>query len=535
MGLIVDLFAGGGGASTGIEAALGRCVDVAVNHDAAAVEMHAANHPGTLHLCEDVFDVDPLEACGGRPVDVLWASPDCKHFSRAKGGKPVDKRIRGLANVVVTWAARVCPKVILLENVPEFLTWGPLGADDRPIKERAGEDFARWKGELEALGYRVEHRMLVAADYGAPTIRKRLYLVARRDGLPIVWPEASHGRVRSGDLFDGGVRPWRTAAECIDWSIPCPSIFGRKRPLAEKTLQRIARGLKRYVLEAREPFIVSLTHHGGDRAEGLGEPMRTVTGAHRGEKALVMPYLTEHANASSPRCFAADEPLRTQVAQVKGGHFAVVAPTLIQTGFGEREGQAPRAPGLDKPLGTIVAGGAKHALVSAFLAKHFGGVVGQDARVPASTVTAVDHHGLVAAHLTKLYGTSTGADVREPMPTVTGEGQHVGEVRAFLVKYYGNEREGCSIEEPMHTVTSKDRLGLVTIHGVDYAIVDIGMRMLSPRELARAQGFPEEYVLTGTKTNQVARIGNSVCPPVAEALVRANCGFASVVEQEVAV
>ena len=607
-GLIVDNFAGGGGASTGIEAALNRAVDIAVNHDRAAIDMHRANHPETHHLCEDVYDVHPREACAGKAVDVAWFSPDCKHFSRAKGGKPVDKKIRGLAWVVITWAREVMPRVIFLENVPEFLSWGPLGEDNKPIKARAGEEFVQWKRSLQELGYVVDHRILVAADYGAPTIRKRLYLVARCDGHPIEWPKPSHRNPKlDSDIFEVSLPPWRTAAECIDWSLKCPSIFERKTPLKEKTMQRIARGLKRYVLDAKEPFIVSLTHQGGDRVESLRDPLKTATGANRGEKALVVPYvaglggrqgqspersvdspfqtitakadsavvvphltifrggatgsdlaapmptvtaggemkrpagaahalgiveasiapfITEHANASNQRNIPVDEPLRTQCAEVKGGHFAVVAPILASAGGPEYSGK-PKP--VDEPFGTLVAENHR-GIVSAFLAKHFSGpragTNASDLNSPTSTATATDHQSLVAANLLKLRNNQFGSDVRESIPTLTAGGGHVAEVRAFLMKYYGNEKEGCSLLAPMHTVTSKDRLGLVIIHGVDYQIVDIGMRMLSPRELARAQGFPESYILTGTKTNQVARIGNSVCPPVAEALVRANCPWA---------
>lgn len=445
MGLIIDNFAGAGGASLGIEMALGRHVDYAINHNPHALTMHEANHPHTTHLCEDVFDVSPRKLCAGRPVDLAWFSPDCKHFSKAKGGKPVEKKIRGLAWVALRWAKEVRPRVIILENVEEFQDWGPLCPDGRPDKARKGETFSRFVGSLQAIGYRVDWRELVAADFGAPTIRKRLFLVARCDGGPIVWPTPTHG---------AGLATWRTAAECIDWSLPCPSIFDRKRPLKENTLRRIAEGIRRYVLNAAEPFI--LTYYGPKRGEFRGQSLR--------------------------------EPLRTQPTE------------------------------------------NRHALVTAFLAKHYGGVVGHEVDRPLGTVTAVDHHSLCSAFLTKFYGTNCGADLRDPMPTVTATGQHLGEVRAFLIKYYG---QGCgqSLPEPMHTVTVNDRFGLVTIHGQDYQIVDIGLRMLQPRELARAQGFPDSYRLLGTKTQQVAGIGNSVCPPVAAAVVRANVAQ---VAQEVA-
>lgn len=363
--LVVDLFAGGGGASTGIEHALGRHVDVAVNHDPQAVSLHEANHPQTRHFVSDVFEVDPRAVCGDQPVGLMWASPDCKHFSKAAGGKPVSKKIRGLAWVVVKWAKLVKPRVICLENVEEFQTWGPLADDGRPCPARKGMTFRRWKAQLENLGYQVEHRELRACDYGAPTIRKRLFLVARCDGEPIVWPAPTHGP-------GPGLRPHRTAAECIDWSIPCPSIFERERPLAEATMRRIAHGIKRYVLDAAKPYIVR---------------------------------------------------------------------------------------------------------------------IGQ---------------------------------------TVTAEGGH--HARALLLKYYGTDQDP-NLREPLHTVTTKDRFGLVTVQGELYTIADIGMRMLQPRELYRAQGFPEHYIIDRgadgrvlSKGAQVRMCGNSVCPPVAAALVQANIG-----------
>lgn len=486
--LVVDLFAGGGGASTGIEQALGRHVDIAVNHDAQAVSLHQANHPQTLHYVSDVFEVDPLVVCGARPVGLLWASPDCKHFSKAKGGKPVSKRVRGLAWVVVRWAKAVRPRVICLENVEEFQTWGPLATDGRPCPHRKGSTFARWKRQLEQLGYRVEHRELRACDYGAPTIRKRLFLVARCDGMPIVWPEPTHAaRPAKGS----GLKPWRTAAECIDWSLACPSIFERARPLADATLRRIAHGVMRYVVDATEPYIVGVggrTGQGQSPAYGTRRPMRTIT-----------------AKADS----------------------ALVVPTLVQTGYGERAGQAPRVPGLHKPLGTVVDG-QKHALVAAFLAKHYTGVVGSALPEPIGTVTAVDHHSLIAANMVKLRGTSHSAAADAPLHTISAGGQHHAEVRAFLTAYYGSDQD-TPLGEPLHTVTTKPRFGLVTVAGQQYQIADIGMRMLQPRELYRAQGFPDTYVIERgadgrvlSKEAQVRMCGNSVCPPLARAIVEAN-------------
>jgi DNA (cytosine-5)-methyltransferase 1 len=487
--LVVDLFAGGGGASTGIEMALGRHVDIAVNHDPEAVSLHQANHPQTQHFVSDVFEVDPRVVCGDQCVGLLWASPDCKHFSKAKGGKPVSKKIRGLAWVVIKWAKLVRPRVICLENVEEFQTWGPLADDGRPCPERKGSTFKRWKAQLENLGYRVEHRELRACDYGAPTIRKRLFLVARCDGLPIVWPEPTHG---------AGRKPWRTAAECIDWTIPCPSIFERERPLAEATLRRIAHGIKRYVLDEARPFIVPIQNAGwGDRPRDIDKPAPTVTGG------------------------------------TKGGTFALAVPTLIQTGYGERAGQAPRVPGLHKPLGTAVDG-QKHALVAAFLAKHFGGEpepgkTAADLRRPAPTVLAQGGpQAVVTSHLAKLRGTSNSAGTYDPLGTISAGGQHHAEVRALLLKYYGTDQDP-QLQEPLHTVTTKDRFGLVTVKGEIYAIADIGMRMLQPRELYRAQGFPDTYQIDRgadgrvlSKAAQVRMCGNSVCPPLARALVLAN-------------
>jgi DNA (cytosine-5)-methyltransferase 1 len=460
----VDNFAGGGGASTGIERATGRPITIAVNHSRAAIAMHAANHPHTHHECEDIWAVDPRTVCAGRRVRRAWFSPDCTHFSKAKGAQPRSREVRGLAGVVVKWAREVQPEEIFLENVEEFQDWGPLDENGKPDRSVRGADFRAWLAALVDCGYDVEYRVLVAANYGTPTTRKRLFLKAVRKGRPIVWPAGSHGK--------GHAQPWNTAASIIDWSLPCPSIFDRKRPLAEATLRRIAAGLRRYVIESARPFIVPLTHQGGDRVYSLDVPMRTVTCANRGELALV-------------------------------------APSLVQTGYGEREGQTPRALDIGKPLGTVVSGG-KHALVSAFLSKHYTGVVGQQMGLPLGTVTTIDHHSLATVTL------SPERDRRES-------------VRAFLVAYYGSEREGQSLFDPIRTVPTKDRFGLVTIHGQDYAITDIGMRMLSPRELFNAQGFPADYIIDLecdgkrlTKTQQIELAGNSVCGQVAEALVSAG-------------
>lgn len=609
--LVVDLFAGGGGASTGLAWAY-REPDVAINHDPVAIAVHRANHPATAHYCTDVFEVDPVQATGGQPVGVLWASPDCKHFSKAKGGKPVSKKIRSLAWVVVKWASAIKPRIIHLENVEEFQTWGPLGEDNRPCQVRKGLTFRRWKRQLENLGYVVEHRELRACDYGAPTIRKRLYLIARRDGQPIVWPKPTHAKPDSNGKVPKGMKPWRTAAEIIDWSIPCPSIFERSKPLADATCRRIAKGIMRYVVDAAEPFIIqyhSAKRDGDDRTASLGNPLPTQTTENRFALAVptLAPVLTEIANASSPRCMPAGEPLRTVTAMTKGGH---------------------------------------HALVTSFLAKHYTGAVGSDMDAPIGTVTSVDHHSLVTATIETADGSNSSfqrtdqgrpaggsagwnrlesgsagqpaardanhaqagrakeqkrvSDGEDGMawksllggrpsgrlrcvsrtdpsrhgPESSGRGQgqqqslqpgavdargepsarasdrpsgcidsyyqgvdYSEEVRAFLMVYYGTDQDP-NLREPLHTVTTKDRFGLVTVHGEEYAIVDIGLRMLTPRELARAQGFPDDYILDRgwfvdakapagewrptTKTDQVRLIGNSVCPPVAAAIARAN-------------
>jgi len=740
--LIIDNFAGGGGTSTGLEAAFGRPVDIAINHDPEALAMHAINHPRTKHLCESVWDIDPIEVTGNQPVALVWLSPDCKHFSKAKGGKPVEKRIRGLAWVTLRWAAKCKPRVIMLENVEEFKTWGPLIQDEhgawKPDPAKRGKTFESFVRQLEAQGYKVDHRELRASDYDTPTIRKRFFLVARRDGLPIIWPAPTNGAPDSPGVRAGKLQPYRTAAECIDWSLDCPSIFTRKRPLADATLRRIAKGIMRYVVNSEKlfivgaggpaysgkpvsidapfgtlttenhravvvptivntantkttgrgpnawsaeepirtitsapgfavvaPTIVPVTHQGSDRVEAIDKPTRTITGAQRGEKALatatmvqvgygeregqapraldiekplgtvvagsgkaalVTAFLNEHANASNQRVMPADAPLRTVCAQVKGGHFGLVSAVLVDAAHGEQSPSGVKRWGqgvkdVVQPLGTVVASGNK-ALATAFLAKHYTGVVGSDLDDPIGTVTSSDHHSLVTAHLTKFRTGSTGSDLAEPVPTITAGpkenpagaphalgivtahiqrdmgqsighaadaplgtvtaggggksalvasslvklrgtstaaatdeplatisagGQHHAEVRAFLLAYYGTDQDQTP-GTPLATVTSRDRFGLVTIHGQDYEIVDIGLRMLAPHELYRAQGFPADYVINEipdpellfvggeqvdgdplslpriplTKSAQVRMCGNSVCPPLSEALIRAN-------------
>ncbi len=525
--LIIDSFAGGGGASLGIELALGRSPDVAINHDEEAIALHAANHPGSKHYREDVWKVDPLEATGGKPVGLMWLSPDCKHFSKAKGGKPVSKRVRGLAWVAVRWAAAVKPRVIVLENVEEFQTWGPVSREtNKPCPDRKGKHFRAFTSKLRKLGYDVQWRELRACDFGAPTIRKRLFMIARCDGQPIVWPQPTHGKHAAS--------PWRTAAECIEWSLPCPSIFTRAKPLADNTLKRIAAGLRRYVVESPRPFIVQVQNaSAGDTPIGLERPLRTVTAYPKGGGfALVSPFVAPLTHHGSDR----GQPMGAPLCTVTGAHRgeqALIASVLVPR-YGERDGQEPRARTVDAPMPTVVPTQNGASLVTAFMAKHYTERSPSDVNAaslfdPVPTVTSVDHSALVTAHVMKMRGENIGHGADEPLHTISAGGTHFAEVRAFLTAFYGNERDGGSLFDPVRTVTSKDRFGLVTVEGHDYAIADIGMRMLAPRELYRAQGFPDTYRIDiefngkpMTKTAQVRMCGNSVCPPVAAAIVRAN-------------
>ncbi len=506
-GIWAVLFAGGGGSTRGIVAA-GHKVDVAINHSPVALAVHAANNTETKHIVTSVWDAPPSVATDGRPVFGLWASPDCRDFSIAKGGKPRDKKVRSLAWVVTRWAKEVAPTIIFLENVKEFAGWGPLLANGKRDPKRIGKTFRAWVSKLRSYGYEVEHRILNAADYGAPTSRRRLFLVARRDGQPIAWPAPTHGKAP-------GLEPYKTAADCIDWSIPTPSIFLTKaeakklglrikRPLVEKTLWRLAQGLRRFVFESAKPFILKVNHGKIEpRHESIDEPLSTVTAGRRGH--------------------------------------ALVVPLLQQSGYGEREGQRARSLQLDLPLGTIVAGGSKHALVMAFLTKYFGDplrsdggggvVVGSPLDEPIGTVTTRDHHAFTAVTLAKFRGTSDShpgcADIDEPMPTLSAGGNHIGLVQAFLTAYYGSDGTGGqSLLEPMRTITAKARLGIVTIYGTDYQIVDIGFRMLEPHELLRAQcgEYANDFDLSAaaTKEEQIELIGNMVCPHPARALVAAN-------------
>jgi DNA (cytosine-5)-methyltransferase 1 len=532
--LIVDNFAGGGGASTGIELALGRHVDIAINHDPEAVAFHEANHPQTRHHCESVWDVDPVEATGGRPVGLAWFSPDCKHFSKAKGGKPREKKIRGLAWVAVKWAATVRPRVIMLENVEEFKEWGPLLKNGQPDARRKGRTFEHFVSVLRKFDYAVEWRELRACDYGAPTIRKRFFLIARCDGAPIVWPQPTHSAPDSPEVKARRRKAWRTAAECIDWTLACPSIFERKKPLAVATCRRVAKGVMRYVVNAAQPFIVPVRHSGDTRTHAMEKPLPTVTCAHGGELAFVAPHITKFRTGSTGSSLA--EPVHTITAGPKenpaGNAHAMGLLSATLVGI-DHQGSGDAATWqADKPLTTITAE-ARHALVSAFLAKHYGGVIGAPVDGPVHTITATDHHSLVTSHMIKMRGDADthapGHGTGEPLHTISAQGNHFAEVRAFLVKYYGTG-DGAALSAPMHTVTAVDRFGLVTVGGHDYAIADLGLRMLAPRELYRAQGFPDSYIIGDNpaqglclpKHAQVRMCGNSVCPPLAAALVRAN-------------
>lgn len=536
--LIVDNFAGGGGASTGIELATGYSVDIAINHDPEAIKMHRANHPNTKHYCENVWAVDPVKACNGHPVGLAWFSPDCKHFSKAKGGKPKDKNIRGLAWVALRWAGLVRPRVIMLENVEEFKTWGPLNRRHHPIKAKQGKTFERFVQQLRELGYEVEFRELIAADYGAPTMRKRFFMIARCDGKPIVWPEPTHGPADSEEVKAGLLKPYVGAYTQIDFSRPCPSIFDTSeeikekygiravRPLAQKTMDRIARGLKKFVLDNPEPFIIQCNHGGERRPNDIREPMPTITGKHGYGivEPKLAPYMgTNTTNHPGGNC---KDPIHTITT---GNQQCLISPTLIQyhseTAQGEVRGQT-----IKDPIMTV-DGSNRYGLVTSFLHKYYdGGYTGAGDTVenPLPTVTSWDHNSLCAVNLIQMNNHCDGRDVKEPIPTITAGDGHFGEVRAFLIKYYGSGT-GQDVKEPLDTVTSRDRFGLVTINGTDYKIVDIGLRMLEPKELYGCQGFPDDYIIdhdytgkTYPRSEQVRRCGNAVCPPIPAALVKAN-------------
>ncbi|RKD61676.1 DNA cytosine methyltransferase [Rhizobium sp. WW_1] len=628
--MIIDSFAGGGGASTGIEMALGRSPDIAINHNADALALHAANHPDTLHLSENVYKVDPLDYLSGRHIGLAWFSPDCKHFSKAKGGKPVERNIRDLCWIIPAWVERIQKSggkvdVIIMENVEEFKDYGPLVQTDRglmPDPERKGETFRKWCKSIRKLGGKIEHRELRACDYGAPTIRKRLFVIIRFDGHPVVWPKPTHAAPDDPEVIAGRKLPWRTAAEIIDWSLPCPSIFatveeikvshGVKavRPLADNTMARVARGMKRYVLDAERPFIVNLTH--GARCEDLAQPFNTITGAHRGEKAVVSPSLISiaHGDSGGRREYPLSDPFG--VVTSGGIGHAIVAPHLMTM----RNSGKPFN-GADEPTHTITAGGAGLTLVApvltaaqqggsvrsveqphhtitaskkdqncvatAFLAQHnidghSGlGNPGRPAEAPLSTVTSTGaQQGVMTAFISRQFGTSTGHDAEKPLATTTADGGGKSLLVApYLQAYYGTG-DGGEEDRPCRTITTKDRHGhveasisappfteaqatrarqvadflrsygfwderefvTIVIDGETFVIVDIGMRMLTPRELYNAQGFPQQYIIDGVwiapetggeavwrafpKSVQVSCVGNSVSPVVAAALAAAN-------------
>lgn len=572
--LIVDNFAGGGGASTGIEMATGYSVDIAINHDPEAIKMHKANHPNTKHYCENVWAVDPVKACNGHPVGLAWFSPDCKHFSKAKGGKPKDKNIRGLAWVACRWAGLVRPRVIMLENVEEFKTWGPLGRRHHPIKAKQGETFQKFVQQLTDLGYEVQFRELIAADYGAPTMRKRFFMIARCDGKPIVWPEPTHAPADSEEVKAGLKKPYVGAYTQLDFSLPCPSIFDTSeeikekygiravRPLAQKTMDRIARGFIKFVLNNPKPFIIQCNHGGERRPNDIREPMPTITGKHG--YGIVEPYMVQIGQTGFTKDRSKDvrEPLTTIVSKnehclieptlapymgtnttnhpggnckdpihtiTTGNQQCLISPTLIQY-HSETSKDGVRGQTIKDPIMTVDSSN-RYGLVASFLHKYYDGGykgAGETVENPLPTVTAWDHNSVVTANLIQMNNHCDGKDIRQPLPTITAGDGHFGEVRAFLIKYYG-QGTGQDIKDPLDTVTAQDRFGLVTINGTDYQIVDIGLRMLEPRELYGCQGFPDDYIIdhdytgkTYPRSEQVRRCGNAVCPPIPAALVRAN-------------
>lgn len=497
--IIVDNFAGGGGASTGIEIATGKRVAIAINHDPAAILMHKTNHPYTEHLQASVWDVDPKAVCRGRPVGLAWFSPDCKHFSKAKGAALVDRKIRGLAWITLRWAATVRPRVIILENVEEFQTWGPV-RKGKPVKKLAGTTFRKFISQLEALGYTVEFRELVAADFGAPTSRKRFYMIARCDGKPIVWPKPTHSKTGAD-----GLPKWRCASEIIDWSLPCPSVFASKaeimakyglkavRPLAKNTMRRIIRGVDKFTIRSGKPFIVECNHSGGGHIAPVGDAYKTITAKHTG---------------------------------------GIVAPSLIQ--YHTEQTESVRASGLGTPINTVDASN-RYGLTCANLVEYYTGGRPLDVREPMHTVTSHDREAVVAAHVVKFKGDNLGHGADEPMQTVTTSAGEFAACEAYLAKMHGGDELGYwplirdLLNEFCGYTLAEDEVLLLEIGGTLYYIADIGLRMLSPRELYNAMGFPPDYIIGRDyqgheygRTKQVARCGNAVCPPVASALVRAN-------------
>lgn len=599
--IIVDNFAGGGGASTGIELATGRRVAIAINHDPDAIRMHRTNHPYTEHLQASVWDVDPVAECRGRPVGLAWFSPDCKHFSKAKGAALVDRKIRGLAWITLRWAAKVRPRVIILENVEEFQTWGPVRRG-KPVKKLAGTTFRKFISQLEALDYTVEFRELVAADYGAPTSRKRLYLIARCDGNPIVWPKPTYSKTGAD-----GLPKWRSAAEIIDWSLPCPSVFASKaeimaeyglkavRPLAKNTMRRIIRGVEKFTIRSGKPFIVqqkfqnaaqniekplttvtavgahelckpllapvTVTNTSNSVGATVGEPMNTVRTGGGGGQMMVTPFLAECNHSGGGHIAPVGDAYKTITAKHTGG---IVAPSLIQ--YHTEQTESVRASGLGTPINTVDAsnrygltcanlveyytGGRplditdamhtvtshdREAVVAAHIAKYYGGVVGEKVGEPLPTVTAIDHNAVCTAHVVKFKGDNLGHGMNDPMQTVTTSAGEFAECVACMAKMHRGDNLGhwpeirALLNEFCGYTLAEDEVLLLEISGALYYIADIGLRMLSPRELYNAMGFPPDYIIDRDylgneykKSAQVARCGNAVCPPMATALVRAN-------------
>lgn len=636
--LIIDSFAGGGGASTGIEMALGRSPDIAINHNAAALALHKVNHPATLHLSENVYRIDPLDYLYGRHVGLAWFSPDCKHFSKAKGGKPVERNIRDLCWIIPGWIERIqksggAVDIVIMENVEEFKDYGPLLQTSRglmPDPERKGQTFRKWCRTIRRLGGRLEWRELRGCDYGAPTIRKRLFVIIRFDGEPIAWPEPTHGRPDDVDVIAGRKLPWPIVGDCIDWSIPCPSIFDTVaeiraaygvqaiRPLADNSMARIARGFDRYVLRSKRPYLVNLTH--GGRIEDLAEPSRAITAAHRGEKALLAPSITRF-NTGATGCDMREpaptitangfikrpggaaplglmapvltyaqqggasrsvgDPAHTITASAKDQNAVMCAYMAQHNNDKRRDGGVNPGRAMDEPASTITQSGSHQSVVAAYVSRQFGTGASHAMTDPARTATTegCGKSQLVSAYVSRQFGASVGHDAGEPSGTVTANGGGKSQlVTPFLQSYYGTG-EGQREDEPMRTATVKPRHGhveatvsvppftegqaararqvadflrahgvwderefvTVDIDGEVFVVVDIGMRMLTPRELYNAQGFPPDYVIDGawsepsvghnggpvwlpfSKSVQVSCVGNSVCPPVAKALVGANC------------
>lgn len=560
--MIIDNFAGGGGASTGIELATGRAVDAAINHDPDAILMHQTNHPQTRHYCESVWDVDPWEVTRGRPVGLAWFSPDCKHFSKAKGSKPVDRNIRGLAWIVLKWAGTVKPRVIILENVEEFQTWGPV-RKGKPVKSRRGETFRKWKEQLQALGYEIDHRELVAADYGAPTIRKRFFLIARCDGKKIIWPQRTHAPKDSEEVKNGKCKPWRGAAEIIAWTIPCPSIFDTTdeikekygiravRPLAVNTQKRIARGIEKFVLQNKEPFIVPIGYGErkgqAPRVHDIKEPVSTVVSSgkqylcqpelspfivqvnHKGEQFRGQELKEPIPTITGKHGYGLATPVMTAIA-VSKAEQCLAMPSLIQ--YHTEQSERVRGQGMDEPIMTLDAAN-RYGLSVAYLAEYFQNGRPLDVKSPLHTSTTKDRECVVETFISKFYKTGIGQKPDEPLHTVTTSAGHFGIVTVKMNRSEMNLHHWNEVRELLNAycgyAIAADEILLLDVNGTLYFISDIGLRMLTPRELYAANGFPPDYIIdhdyTGKaygKTKQVARCGNAVPPPFAEALVRAN-------------